>query len=230
MPKSGALPYYTSSHQRKDGRAAAVPAQQVALRPRALSAVLRQRARPRSPGPSARAAAPPAATPGPPGSARAVRPTLGLSRARVLPRATGRSAIAGAMALPRAQARGWVKAAKLAQRRRPAEDTGGAQSPAPGSQRAALYVHVSGEGGGVAGAEGRGPPWRLSRRGPTCRPSPARGERGLGPVPWQGKVLAGELKSLVLTISSTLTSDFPSEPQFSPTEVGLLVPLERCVA
>nr|XP_020769857.1 radical S-adenosyl methionine domain-containing protein 1, mitochondrial isoform X2 [Odocoileus virginianus texanus] len=45
------------------------------------------------------------------------------------------------MALPRAQARGWVKAAKLAQRRRPAEDTGGPQSPAPGSQRAALYVH-----------------------------------------------------------------------------------------
>ncbi|XP_043327316.1 radical S-adenosyl methionine domain-containing protein 1, mitochondrial isoform X1 [Cervus canadensis] len=45
------------------------------------------------------------------------------------------------MALPRAQARGWVKAAKLARRRRPAENTGGPQSPAPGSQRAALYVH-----------------------------------------------------------------------------------------
>ncbi|XP_059734229.1 radical S-adenosyl methionine domain-containing protein 1, mitochondrial isoform X1 [Bos taurus] len=45
------------------------------------------------------------------------------------------------MALPRSQARGWVKAAKMAQRRRPADDTGGPQSPAPGSQRAALYVH-----------------------------------------------------------------------------------------
>ncbi|XP_045020744.1 radical S-adenosyl methionine domain-containing protein 1, mitochondrial isoform X3 [Bubalus bubalis] len=45
------------------------------------------------------------------------------------------------MALPRSQARGWVKAAKMAQRRRPAEDTGGPPSPAPGSQRAALYVH-----------------------------------------------------------------------------------------
>uniref|UniRef100_A0AC11EGX8 Radical S-adenosyl methionine domain containing 1 n=1 Tax=Ovis aries TaxID=9940 RepID=A0AC11EGX8_SHEEP len=47
------------------------------------------------------------------------------------------------MALPRSQARGWVKAAKMAQRRRRAEDAGGpnTQSPAPGSRRAALYVH-----------------------------------------------------------------------------------------
>uniref|UniRef100_A0A8D0RSJ6 Radical SAM core domain-containing protein n=1 Tax=Sus scrofa TaxID=9823 RepID=A0A8D0RSJ6_PIG len=45
------------------------------------------------------------------------------------------------MALPGTRARGWVRAANVAQRRRLSEDAGGTPSPAPGSQRAALYVH-----------------------------------------------------------------------------------------
>lgn len=188
--KWGAPPLHLQPPEkgRPGGCSEGIDAQQVALRPRALSAVLRQRARPRSPGPSARAAAPPVPTPTPPGSARAVRPTLGLSRARVLPCATGRSAIAGAMALPRAQARGWVKAAKLARRRRPAENTGGPQSPAPGSQRAALYVHVSGEGRRSRGSGG--PRAAVALVTPRAHlPSFTGPRRGLGPVPWQGKVL-----------------------------------------
>lgn len=81
----------------------------------------------------------------------------------------------------------------------------------------------------MAGAQGRGPPWRLSRRGPACRPSPARDEVW-DLFPGGERSCPGELKSLVCTISLTLASDFPSEPQFSPTEVGLLIPLESCVA
>lgn len=92
------------------------------------------------------------------------------------------------MALPRSQARGWVKAAKMAQRRRPADDTGGPQSPAPGSQRAALYVHVSGEGRRSRGSGGPRAPVALVT--PWAHlPSFTGPRRGLGPVPWQGKIL-----------------------------------------
>ncbi|XP_004282660.2 radical S-adenosyl methionine domain-containing protein 1, mitochondrial, partial [Orcinus orca] len=76
-----------------------------------------------------------------PGSAHTGRFALGLSRSRVLARAPGRPATAGGTALPGVRARGWVKAAKMAQRRRFAEDAGGPRGPTPGSQRAALYVH-----------------------------------------------------------------------------------------
>lgn len=122
----------------------------------------------------------------PPG--RPTRPTgrfaLGLSRSRVLARAPGRPATAGGTALPGVRARGWVKAAKMAQRRRLAEDAGGRRGPTPGSQRAALYVHVSGE---VRRRLGRGGPEarrRLSRCEPTCRLSPLPDEvwgKCLGP-------------------------------------------------
>ncbi|TEA40253.1 hypothetical protein DBR06_SOUSAS8210207, partial [Sousa chinensis] len=76
-----------------------------------------------------------------PGSAHTGRFALGLSRSRVLARAPGLPATAGGTALPGVRARGWVKAAKMAQRRRLAEDAGGPRGPTPGSQRAALYVH-----------------------------------------------------------------------------------------
>lgn len=80
------------------------------------------------------------------------------------------------------------KAAKMAQRRRPAEDTGGPQSPAPGSQRAALYVHVSGEGRRSRGSGGPRAPVALVT--PWAHlPSFTGPRRGLGPVPWQGKIL-----------------------------------------
>ncbi|XP_049715265.1 radical S-adenosyl methionine domain-containing protein 1, mitochondrial isoform X1 [Elephas maximus indicus] len=60
-----------------------------------------------------------------------------------------------AMTLPRFRPRGWVAATKAAQRRHQAEAAGGPRGPAPRSQRAALYVHVS-VGGGARGTR----PWR----------------------------------------------------------------------
>lgn len=92
----------------------------------------------------------------------------------------------------------------MAQRRRLAEDAGGPRGPTPGSQRAALYVHVSGEG---RRRLGRGVPEarrRLSRCEPTCRLSPVPDEVW-GPFPGREMSWSGDLKSLVLTISLTLT-------------------------
>lgn len=184
VPTSAELPHYTSSRQRKDGRAAAVRAS-VPSRWRYAPEPL---ARCSDKGRGHAAPVPPPGRPlryPHPRPARLCahrKPYPGLlSGSRPDPR-DGPLSQAGAMALPRSQAGGWVKAAKMAQRRRRAEDAGGpnTQSPAPGSRRAALYVHVSGEGrrgGGSAGPRARLP----SFTGP---------RRGLGPVPWRGKVLA----------------------------------------
>ncbi|XP_047689846.1 radical S-adenosyl methionine domain-containing protein 1, mitochondrial isoform X3 [Prionailurus viverrinus] len=59
----------------------------------------------------------------------------------ISPRTRPLPAVAGAMALPGARARGWAAATKMAQRRRHAEGAKGSPSPAPPSSRAALYVH-----------------------------------------------------------------------------------------
>lgn len=219
--KCGAAPLHLQPPEkgRQGGCGEGVGAQQVALRPRALSGV-RQRARPRSP-----PVPPPGAAPLlPPPPRPALRaPCSTPLRARVLTRATGCSAKRarhGPPAVPgprlRKAAGRWLGGAAARRTRR-------TQHPEPracGSRRAALYIHVSGEGRRGGGSAGRGP---------ACRPSPARdevwdlflgGERS-----WPG-----ELKSLVCTISLTLASDF-SEPQFSPTEVGLLIPFgELCEA
>lgn len=183
-------PTYTSSRQRKDGRAAAVRASvpsrwRYAPEPLARCSVK---------GRGHAAPVPPPGRPLPYPHPRPARlcahrkPYPGLlSGSRPDPR-DGPLSQAGAMALPRSQARGWVKAAKMAQRRRRAEDAGGPQGPAPGSQRAALYVHVSGDGRRGGGSAGPRAPVALVT--PRARlPSFTGPRRGLGPVPWRGKVL-----------------------------------------
>ncbi|XP_032473365.1 radical S-adenosyl methionine domain-containing protein 1, mitochondrial [Phocoena sinus] len=145
LPKLRSSPH-PCRRQRKDGRAAAVSAP-VPSRWRCGPEPSRWRCGPepsRRRSDTGRGHAAPFLPPG-----RPTRPTgrfaLGLSRSRVLARAPDRPATAGGTALPGVRARGWVKAAKMAQRRRLAEDAGGRRGPTPGSQRAALYVHVSGE-------------------------------------------------------------------------------------
>lgn len=68
-----------------------------------------------------------------------------------------------AMVLSRAAARSYVAAAKAAQRRHRVDGTGKSPSPPPASQRAALYVHVSGRGQG-AGRQWPSSKCHLSRR------------------------------------------------------------------
>ncbi|XP_007176578.2 radical S-adenosyl methionine domain-containing protein 1, mitochondrial [Balaenoptera acutorostrata] len=136
LPKLRSSPH-PSRRPRKDGRAAAVSAP-VPSRWRCGPEPSRRRSD------TGRGHAAPFLPPGRPtrpGSAHTGRFALGSSRSRVLARAPGRPATAGGTALPGVRARGWVKAAKMAQRRRLAEDAGGPRGPMPGSQRAALYVH-----------------------------------------------------------------------------------------
>nr|XP_060484725.1 radical S-adenosyl methionine domain-containing protein 1, mitochondrial isoform X1 [Panthera onca] len=133
-----AQPTTLSRKGRTGGRGERVRAQQVAPQrrgPGPSQPVRGRGARSRSPSSSCRG--------GPGGPAGAalrtpVRPGACLPisrRTRPLP------AVAGAMALPGARARGWAAATKMAQRRRHAEDAKGFPSPAPPSSRAALYVH-----------------------------------------------------------------------------------------
>lgn len=142
-----------------------------------------------------------------------------LARIRALPGAPGACvpdlpapwplpAAAGVMALPGTRARGWAAAAKMAQRRRHAEAARGSPSRASQGSRAALYVHVSGAGAELAGRGGGGSEstWRLIAQGSRfCLSRPAEevsdGTRYHGKeIPW-----IGDLKSLVLTSSVTLT-------------------------
>lgn len=98
------------------------------------------------------------------------------------------------MTLPRARAAAWAAAARAAQRRRRVEGAGRSPRPVTRSQRAALYVHVSGE-------ESTG---RLVSRDPTPRPSPLRGEVLARTLPWQGDVRARGPEVLVLASAVTL--------------------------
>lgn len=155
--------------QRKEGQVAAVSAYVPG----------RWRQRPQAPGPpgasdaALRRAAPlPSA-----GAAQPVRlcaprapwARLGLGSCRV--HRAARPAAERTMSLPRARAGAWAAAAKVAQRRRRVEGAGRSPSPVTRSQRAALYVHVSGEE--AAGQEStRG----LVTREPTRRLSPLPGE------------------------------------------------------
>lgn len=93
-------------------------------------------------------------------------------------------AAVGAMALPGARARGWAAAAKMAQRRRRAE--GASPSRAPRSQRAALYVHVSGRG--TRGSRGAAPGVQSL---PAGFPRP-QGKSGMGPSALTGKCFGPE--------------------------------------
>ena len=169
VPKSGELPLYTSSRQRKDGREAAVRAS-VPSRWRYVPEPL---ARCSGKG---RGHAAPVLPPGRPPPHPYPDPARLCAHRKTYP-----GLVSGSRPDPR-------KAAKMAQRRRPAEDTGGPQSPAPGSQRAALYVHVSGEGRRSRGSGGPRAPVALVT--PWAHlPSFTGPRRGLGPVPWQGKIL-----------------------------------------
>lgn len=83
------------------------------------------------------------------------------------------------MLLPRARVGVWAAAAKVAQRRHRVEDAGRSQSPAAQSERAALYVHVSGKEEAELwrrGRTGRNPHSDLSRvSSPAYFPRPRRG-------------------------------------------------------
>lgn len=81
---------------------------------------------------------------GPTGSALRTQCALGVPRARILPGAPGCPAAMHTMTLPRARVGVWAAAAKVAQRRHRVEDAGRSWSPVAQSERAALYVHVSG--------------------------------------------------------------------------------------
>lgn len=68
--------------------------------------------------------------------------TLGALRAPIFPRAPGCWPSVRAMALPGVRAGARAAATKMVQRCRRVDGTERSQSPGPGTQRAALYVHV----------------------------------------------------------------------------------------
>lgn len=68
--------------------------------------------------------------------------TLGASRARIFPRTPGCRPSVRAMALPGVRAGAGAAATKMVQRRRRVDSAERSQSPGPGTERAAVYVHV----------------------------------------------------------------------------------------
>lgn len=139
--KGGPVAPQPSGHQRKESRAVAV------------SASMPGRWR-RTPAAPSRAVTQPLFLP----QGRPTNPTLrtlGASRARIFPRAPGCRPSVRAMVLPGVRAGAGAAATKMVQMRCRVDGSERSQSPGPGTQRAAVYVHVSGKEEAQFGGQGR---------------------------------------------------------------------------